>query len=221
MNDSGWTQQFRGLAQLSPQLRRKLESAARIRTIKPGERLFAPQQKPAGMLFLIEGTVRVSQRSDSGREIVLYRVTGGESCVMTTACLFTQQNYYAEGIAETAVRAAEVPQQTFNDLIANSPEFRDFVLAAYSHRIVDLFRVIDDVVFGRMDLRIAERLVKIADDDGVVQATHHDIATELGTAREVVSRQLHEFQKRGWLEQGRGRVRLLQPDALARFAASG
>lgn len=83
------------------------------------------------------------------------------------------------------------------------------------------FRVIDDVVFGRMDLRIAERLVKIADDDGVVQATHHDIATELGTAREVVSRQLHEFQKRGWLEQGRGRVRLLQPDALARFAASG
>ena len=140
---------------------------------------------------------------------------------MTTACLFTQQNYYAEGIAETAVRAAEVPQQTFNDLIADSPEFRDFVLAAYSHRIVDLFRVIDDVVFGRMDLRIAERLVKIADDDGVVQATHHDIATELGTAREVVSRQLHEFQKRGWLEQGRGRVRLLQPDALARFAASG
>lgn len=221
MNNSGWTQQFRGLARLSPQLRRKLESAARIRTIKPGERLFAPQQKPAGMLFLIEGTVRVSQRSDSGREIVLYRVTGGESCVMTTACLFTQQNYYAEGIAETAVRAAEVPQQTFNDLIANSPEFRDFVLAAYSHRIVDLFRVIDDVVFGRMDLRIAERLVKIADDDGVVQATHHDIATELGTAREVVSRQLHEFQKRGWLEQGRGRVRLLQPDALARFAASG
>lgn len=221
MNNSGWTQQFRGLAQLSPQLRRKLESAARIRTIKPGERLFAPQQKPAGMLFLIEGTVRVSQRSDSGREIVLYRVTGGESCVMTTACLFTQQNYYAEGIAETAVRAAEVPQQTFNDLIADSPEFRDFVLAAYSHRIVDLFRVIDDVVFGRMDLRIAERLVKIADDDGVVQATHHDIATELGTAREVVSRQLHEFQKRGWLEQGRGRVRLLQPDALARFAASG
>ncbi|RMD94592.1 MAG: Crp/Fnr family transcriptional regulator [Alphaproteobacteria bacterium] len=219
--DAGWTERFPGLARLSPQIRRKLETAARIRRFRPGERVFGPGHRPPGMLFLLEGTVRVVQRSESGREIVLYRVTAGESCVMTNACLFTQHNYFAEGLAETEVVAAEVPRMTFEELLADSPEFRDFVLSAYAHRIVDLFRVIDDVVFGRMDLRIAERLVQLADEDGVARLTHQDLATELGTAREVVSRQLTEFQRRGWIEQGRGRVRLLDPDALASYAASG
>lgn len=218
---SGWTESFAGLTRLSMPLKRKLEGAARMRSIHAGERLFGHGQTPAGMLFLLEGTVRVVQQSENGREILLYRVTAGESCVMTTACLFTQHNYYAEGIAETDVRAAEVPRQTFEEIVADSREFREFVFSAYSHRIVDLFRVIDDVVFGRMDLRIAERLVQLADEKGEAKVTHQKLATELGTAREVVSRQLGEFQNRGWLEQKRGRVRLLDENALAGFAASG
>lgn len=215
-----WTERFHGLARLSDRVRAKLERAARIRRFKAGSRIFGPGQKPAGMLFLIEGTVRVHQEADNGRDIVLYRVTAGESCVMTTACLFTEHNYFAEGLAETDVVAAEVPRSTFDDLVTDSSEFREFVFSAYSNRIVDLFRLIDDVVFGRMDLRIAERLVQLAGESGEARLTHQDLATELGTAREVVSRQLNEFQKRGWIEQGRGRVKLLDPDALARFAAS-
>lgn len=219
--ETGWTERFPGLARLSPPLRRKLENAARIRRFRAGERVFGPGHTPAGLLFLLEGTVRVAQQSDTGREIVLYRVTAGESCVMTSACLFTEQNYFAEGLAETDVVAAEVPRMTFEELLADSAEFRDFVFSAYAHRIVDLFRVIDDVVFGRMDLRIAERLVQLAGEDGVARLTHQELATELGTAREVISRQLNEFQRRGWIEQGRGRVKLLEPDALAAYAASG
>lgn len=220
MNTSGWPERFVGLSRLSPPLKLKLETAARIRRIAAGTRIFGPGEAPAGMLFLIEGTVRVHQQSENGRDIVLYRVTGGESCVMTTACLFTHHSYMAEGIAETDVIAAEVPRRTFEDLVSDSPEFRDFVLAAYSHRIVDLFQVIDNVVFGRVDQRIAERLIQLADENGVASMTHQDMADELGTAREVVSRLLNEFRKRGWIEPRRGQVKLLDPEALARFAAA-
>ncbi|MEE4330200.1 MAG: Crp/Fnr family transcriptional regulator [Wenzhouxiangella sp.] len=216
-----WTQRFIGFSRLSETVRTTLEQTSRIRRFRAGRRVFGPGESPPGMLFLIEGTVRVHQQGDNGRDIVLYRVSGGESCVMTTACHFTHLNYYAEGIAETDVVAAEVPRQVFDDLVKDSPEFRDFVLTAYSHRIVDLFRLIDDVVFGRMDLRIAARLLQLADGDGEVRVTHQALADELGTAREVVSRQISEFQKRGWIEQGRGRVRLLDTPALERFAAAG
>lgn len=221
MQPDHWTLQFRGLAGLTDELRGKLEAAARIRRIKAGGQIFGAGQVPSGMLFLMSGTVRVHQRGDNGRDIMLYRVTGGESCVMTTAFLFTQHTYFAEGIADTEVVAAEVPRSTFDDLVSQSPEFREFVFQAYSYRIVDLFHVIDDVVFGRMDLRIAERLVQLSGADDEVKVTHHQLAAELGTAREVVSRQLREFQQRGWIEQGRGHVRLIEADALARFAASG
>lgn len=220
MTEAGWTENFAGLARLSVPVRQKLERTARIRKIAAEQRVFGPGHAPTGMLFLLSGTVRVHQQSENGRDIVLYRVTGGESCVMTTACLFTQQNYYAEGVAETDVVAVEVPRQVFDELIADSEEFRNFVFAAYSNRIVELFRVIDDVVFGRMDVRIAERLVQLSGADGMARVTHQNLASELGTAREVVSRQLTEFQRRGWIEQGRGWVRLLDPDALAGFAAA-
>ena len=219
--EGGWTQRFIGFAKLSEGTRQILERSSRIRRFKDGRRVFGPGESPPGMLFLIKGTVRVHQQGENGRDIVLYRVTGGESCVMTTACHFTQLNYYAEGIAETDVIAAEVPREVFDALVKDSPEFRDFVLSAYSHRIVDLFRLIDDVVFGRMDLRIANRLLQLADESGQVKLTHQTLADELGTAREVVSRQISEFQKRGWIEQGRGRVQLLDIPALERFAAAG
>lgn len=221
VTEARWTQRFIGFSKLSEQVRQTLEQASRIRRFKAGRRVFGPGESPPGMLFLIEGTVRVHQQGENGRDIVLYRVSGGESCVMTTACHFTQLNYYAEGIAETDVVAAEVPRDVFDDLVKDSPEFRDFVLSAYSHRIVDLFRLIDDVVFGRMDLRIADRLLQLADESGQIRLTHQTLADELGTAREVVSRQISEFQKRGWIEQGRGRVQVLDAKALKRFAAAG
>lgn len=216
--DTHWTHRFIGFSRLSDEVRQRLEQAARMRRFKAGRRVFGSGESPPGMLFLIEGTIRVHQQGDTGRDIVLYRVSGGESCVMTAACHFTYLHSYAEGLAETDVLAAEVPRAIFDDLVKQSPEFRDFVLSAYSQRLIDLFQVIDDVVFGRVDLRIAESLLRLADDACDVRVTHQSLADELGTAREVVSRQIGEFQKRGWVEQGRARVHLLDAAALQRFA---
>ncbi|MFV0246138.1 MAG: Crp/Fnr family transcriptional regulator [Qingshengfaniella sp.] len=217
-----WIDRFQGLRRLPPDIRADLTRGSQIVSVPAGTQVFAPGQSADNLLLLLEGTVRVQQKSDTGREIFLYRVHAGESCVLTTACMLSYEDYAADGIAETAVTAVAIPRATFDDLVGRSPVFREFVFAAYSRRITDLFALIDDIVFQRMDVRLAARLLELADDAGIVRATHAVLGTELGTAREVVSRTLSEFQRRGWIEQSRGEVRLTGRAGLDRLVrASG
>ncbi|MEM1314454.1 MAG: Crp/Fnr family transcriptional regulator [Pseudomonadota bacterium] len=215
-----WIDRFRGLSSLAPEIRDVLVSRSRIVDVPAGSVIFGPGVSPDNLLLLLSGTVRVHQTSEGGREIVLYRVEAGQSCVLTTACLLAHEDYSAEGVAETDVEAVAIPRSVFDDLVARSPAFREFVFTAYARRITDLFRVIDEVAFGRVDMRLAQRLSTMADDEGEVRTTHQQLATELGTAREVVSRQLQEFQRRGWIRQSRGLVAIEDPAALAGLAAA-
>jgi CRP/FNR family transcriptional regulator, anaerobic regulatory protein len=213
-----WLDRFPGLASLPAPVRDVLVRHSTTATVPAGTVIFGPGKAAENLLLLIEGSVRVQQTSEGGREVVLYRIGAGESCVLTTACLLGYEGYAAEGTAETDIRAVMVPRAAFEDLVARSPDFRRFVFATFSRRITDLFRVIEEIAFRRIDLRLAARLVALAAPDGTVVATHLSLATELGTAREVVSRQLQEFQRRGWVELARGTVRLLDPEALRRLA---
>jgi CRP/FNR family transcriptional regulator len=92
------------------------------------------------------------------------------------------------------------------------------VFTAYARRITDLFLVIEEVAFKRVDLRLAQKLLELGSASGRVHLTHHQLATELGTAREVISRQLQEFQRRGWVHVTRGEVALADVGALGDFA---
>jgi CRP/FNR family transcriptional regulator, anaerobic regulatory protein len=213
-----WTGAFPGLPGLSPDMLELIVSRSTVATAPAGARVFGAGDAPENLLLLLEGTVRVQQTGASGREVVLYRVGAGESCVLTTACLLGHDAYPAEGIAETDIRAVMLPRSVFEDLVGRSPEFRRFVFAAYARRIADLFRVIEEIAFQRVDVRLAQRLLALAGPDGAVVATHQSLAAELGTAREVISRQLHEFQRRGRVELGRGTIRLLDTEALRRLA---
>ena len=213
-----WTLRFQGLSRLAPDVKSTLLAESRLATVAEGTVIFGPGKAPENLLLLLEGTVRVQQTSESGREVFLYRVQAGESCVLTTACLLAYEDYSAEGIAETEISAVLVPRVTFDDLIARSPEFRRFVFTAYSRRISDLFHVIEEVAFRRVDVRLAQKLLQLAGSDGTLQATHQTLAVELGSVREVISRQLQEFQRRGWVEPGRGVVRIVAPAGLRRLA---
>ena len=213
-----WTAGFPGLASLGPEVRAGLVAHSRLASLPAGTVIFGPGKAPENLLLLVEGSVRVQQTAEGGREVVLYRVGAGESCVLTTACLLGYEGYPAEGIAETEVRAVMVPRGAFEDLIVRSAAFRRFVFAAYARRITDLIRVIDDIAFRRIDVRLSQRLLDLAEADGTLRVTHQELALELGTAREVVSRQLHEFQRRGWVALGRAQIRLVEPSALRRLA---
>jgi CRP/FNR family transcriptional regulator len=213
-----WTDHFPGLAALEPEVRATLVDSAKVVRVPQGTTIFGPGRPAENLLLVMDGQVKVRQISENGREIVLYRVHGGESCVMTTASLMAFEDYAAEGIAETDVEAVAIPRQAFDDAIAKSPTFRRFVFQAYSRRITDLFLTIEEVAFGKMDVRLAQKLVDLAGGGTRVATTHGALAGELGTAREVISRQMAEFQRRGWVAQSRGTVELLKPDELRSFA---
>jgi CRP/FNR family transcriptional regulator len=148
---------------------------------------------------------------------VLYRIDAGDSCVLTTACMLAEEAYNAEGVAETDVILIKLPKQDFDKLVAEEEAFRKFVFAAYSRRLVDLLRVVDDVAFGRIDVRLAERLLILAGNQKEIQTTHQLLAGELGTAREVISRVLHDFQRRAMILQSRGRITLQDKAALKKL----
>lgn len=218
MNAIDWTGRLAGLVNLDPAVRADLVRRSRLVKVPAGTTIFAAGQEAANLLFVLSGTVRVSQTSESGREVVLYRVEAGESCIMTAACLMGGAPYLAEGVAETEIEAVAIPRAVFDDLAARSGAFRTFVFAAYAHRMLDLFHIVDEVAFGRVDIRLAQRLVTLARGESELRITHQQLAAELGTAREVISRQLQDFQRRGWITQTRGVISLDDPAALGGLA---
>lgn len=209
MSHSDWIMQFPGLSRLPDDIRKYLTAQSRVIDIPADTVIFGPGKPPEQLLLLLSGTVRVQKTSEAGREIVLYRVHAGESCVLTTACLMAYEDYSAEGIAETGLRAVAIPREVFDRMVADSPEFRQFVFMAYSKRMTDLFAVVEEIAFRRLDIRLAQKLIELSSDQDSIQTTHQKLAVELGTAREVVSRQLSEFQRRGWIEQARGIIHIL------------
>ncbi len=215
-----WTERFSGTRGLPRAVRDRLLNEATTLRFDQGARVFSPDKRPDNLLFLVQGRLRVSQTNEAGREIVLYRVEAGESCVLTTACILAEEAYSAEGIAETPLVAVALPREAFDRLAAEEPAFRRFVFAAYSRRLLDLIHVVDEVAFGRIDVRLAARLLALGEGLVEIAATHEDLARELGTAREVISRTLQDFQKRGLVGQTRGRVRLLDKAGLRKIAES-
>ena len=213
-----WTDHFPDLKKLPAASLDMIERAGRVVALPAGAVVFGPGQPPQNYLLLIKGTVRVHQLSEGGREIVLYRVVAGESCAMTTACLIGDDNYQAEGVAETAIEAVVLPRDAFDEAISKSPEFRRFVFAALSSRMTHLFKLIEEVAFSRIDIRLAQRLLELAGHGDRVPMTHQQLASELGTAREVISRQLTEFQRRGWVATARGELTLVDMAALRKLA---
>jgi CRP/FNR family transcriptional regulator len=180
--------------------------------------VFRRGQACESYLVVVTGAVRVSALSPSGREVVLYRVTDGQSCVITTACLISGDVYPAEGVTEYETTALAVPHKVFARALACSAAFRSFVFLSQGKRLSDLIQRIEDIAFGRVDARLARLLLERGEGHGgAVRATHQQLATELGTAREVISRQLKAFEKEGCVRAQRGSVEVLQPDVLARI----
>jgi len=222
MTGSGtWLSDFAGLEELDGWAARRIEAAAHPVALPAGASVFAGGAPCTAYLMLTSGRVRVQQLGENGREIVLYRVTAGETCILTTACLLGGDPYPAEGITETPVRARIVGRADFDTLVARSAAFRAFVFAGYGRRVAQLMRVIDDVAFRRIDGRLARLLVERSGKHGVVSMTHQGLAMELGSAREVVSRQLKSFERARWIRLARGRIEVLNPGALRNVPGHG
>jgi CRP/FNR family transcriptional regulator len=169
-------------------------------------------------MILLDGEVRVQLTSESGREVTLYRIGPGGSCILTTSCLLSNEHYPAEAIAESDIEALAIPVSSFQLALEESQWFRRFVFDGFSSRLTSVIQKIEQIAFTAIDVRLAGVLLEL-DRKGVEKITHQDIAVELGTAREVVSRHLKRFESEGWVRLGRGQVSLvdrLQIEALSR-----
>ncbi len=208
------------LAGLEPAARRKLERHARIMELPAGTTLFRPGDLCENYMVVLKGSARVTLTSESGREILLYRVEPGQSCVLTTAALMAGDDYEAEGETETETLALVIPQPVFRELLAESEAFRRFVFSSFAVRLRDLIGLVGEVAFARLDRRLAAFLCRRADDRGTIHLTHQEIAAEVGSTREAVSRLLKSFERAGYVRLSRGSVTLLDRRALARLAES-
>lgn len=189
-------------------------------TIAANSTIFRQGDSCRHYLLIKSGRVKVFTRAENGREILLYRVGQGESCTLTTSCLLADNKYPAEGVTEIDTQAWLISKQDFNQQLHHNADFRQLVFDSYGQRLRDVISLVEQVSFGRIDIRLAKLLVQRANRQQTLVITHQQIATELGTAREVISRQLKDFEHHAWLTLQRGTITLTSLDALCQLAQS-
>ncbi len=189
-------------------LRERIRREARIIQLPAGQKVFRPGDACQGLPLVIEGSVRVQVTSDSGHEIVLYRIGSASVCTLSIGCLLAGRGYRAEAVADKATTVMLLSHGLFDDLMGASSAFRRQIMASYGERLETLMLLVEEVAFRRMDDRLADWLRERV-GQSPLQITHQTLAVELGTAREVVSRLLKEFERRGWVRLSRGKIDII------------
>jgi CRP/FNR family transcriptional regulator len=195
-----------------------LVDAMRLITVQPGMSLYQHGQVCENYLLILSGSVRVQKLSEKGQVITLYHLVAGRACELTTTCLLGGKNYPAEAIAETEVHAILIPKADFQQALAQLPDFRNFVFSSIDKGMNDLIGLLEDVSFGRMDSRLARRLLQLADATHPIAVTHQALAEELGTAREVISRLLKGFERQNLVSLRRGHIEIVERQHLRDLA---
>lgn len=191
--------------------------AAPVVKVPAGAQVFAETQPCQGFPLLLEGSIKVVKQAANGRELLLYRVPPGGSCIISSSCLLGRTDYNARGIAETPLTLCLLPVSLFAQLLVEQAPFRDFVFHLFAERIGELMALVEEVAFARLDQRLARLL--LSRGETVLTVTHQQLADELGSVREIVSRLLKGFAAQGLVLLGREQVTLLDPPALRRVAA--
>ncbi len=196
-------------------LRQSLFDKASIATLEKGQHVCHEGSDCTHLAIMLSGTVRVYKLGENGKEITLYRVALGESCILTASCILSHVPFPAFAICDTDVEAALIPASDVRRWLSESTVWQDYIFGLVATRLSNIIQVVEDVVFRRMDKRIADHLYNRMSYSGkTLLVTHQEIASELGTSREVVSRILKEFEQDAIIKVSRGTIDLLIPEKL-------
>ena len=213
--------QFARLAQSLPILQqadvglvREFQQAAVFAHIPAGQDVFIEGDRVDGIALLLSGVVRVYKVSETGREITLYRFGLGQSCILSANAILSQNSFPAIATVEQDAEAVIIPSATFRDWVKRYDLWREFVFDLLSQRLSTLMAVVDEVAFHRMDARLASFLRTRSRVQNPIRITHAEIASELGTSREVISRLLEDLSTRGLLRSARGEIEILDETGL-------
>lgn len=203
------------MAKLPSPLLQRIRDTLQTVSLPSGTTVFDERQPCQGFPFVLGGAIRVAKVSASGRELPLYRVQAGENCIITSSCLLGHADYNARGVSEGETTLALLPRALFDEMLAE-PAFRDFVFALFSERMAELMQLVEEVAFRKLDQRLAALLLG---KGRMLRTTHQQLADELGSVREMVSRLLKGFADQGLVRLGREQVEVLDPAGLRRIAS--
>lgn len=166
--------------------------------------------------FLLKGTIKVFKVGVSGREITLYRINEGGSCILTASCILSSSTFPALAITEADSEILSIPANLFKEYVNNYSVWQEYVFNLISERLADVIAVVEEIAFKQVDIRIAEKLSQfISKGINPIDITHQELASDIGTSREVVSRILKDFEAKGVCEISRGRIKILDQLKLA------
>ena len=208
---------YPALRSLSAEQLAALGQRMSVRELPAGAQLFTERQDCMGFPLILAGTIKVVKSTAAGREMLLYRVEPGGSCIISSSCLLGHTPYSARGIAETPLTLLLLPIAVFERLLADSASFRDFVFHLFAERIAELMQLVEEVAFHRLDQRLAKLLLARGE---TIHATHQTLAEELGSVREIVSRLLKGFAVQGLVRLGREQIAVIDRPGLQQLADS-
>jgi CRP/FNR family transcriptional regulator len=202
----------------SAEMRSAVESAGNALVLPPGAIVFRDGDRCDQFALVGRGGLRVFKTAPTGREVSLYHVQPGEICLMNSLSVFLGTPVRATARVEASLEALVFPRAVFLEWLRTNDAVRSFILGAMAERLFDVMTLVEEIAFGKMDVRLAHLLSRRFANNGLplreIATTHEEVAAELGTVREVVSRLLKEFERLGALETGRGRILLRDEDVL-------
>jgi CRP/FNR family transcriptional regulator len=202
------------LARADSQLAHEFQQAASLAHIPAGRDIFVEGDRVDAIALMLSGVVRVYKIGETGREITLYRFGLGESCILTANAILSDKSFPAIASVEQDAEAVMIPTETFRAWVRRYDIWREFVFDLLSQRLSSMMEIVDEVAFQRMDVRVAVWLLNQAKVQNPMRITHQQIAAELGSSREVISRLLEDFASTGLIHAGRGTVEILDFEGL-------
>lgn len=196
------------------QLVREFQVGAFFAHIPAGKDVFIEGDLPDAIALLISGVVRVYKIGETGREITLYRFGSGESCILTANAILSHRSFPAIATVEKDAEAVMIPDDAFRDWVKRYDLWREFIFEMLSSRLSMVMAVVEEVAFKRMDRRVASFLLTKSILQHPIRVTHQEIAAELGSSREVISRILEDFSQEGLVKSGRGVISVLNTEDL-------
>jgi len=197
-----------------PKLSREFMQAGLFTRIPAGRDVFVEGDRIDAIALLISGVVRVYKIGETGREITLYRFGLGESCILTANAILSQQSFPAIATVEQDAEAVMIPANIFRDWVRRYDVWRGFVFDLLSQRLSSVMAIVDEVAFRRMDTRVAALLLERSRLQNPIRITHQEIAAELGSSREVISRLLEDFTSQNLIRLRRGTIEILDYQSL-------
>lgn len=180
----------------------------RLQTLPEKSIIYGEGDNCSAIALVISGEIRVYKSNDAGRELTLYEIGPGDTCILNASCILAGIGYPANAITAAKTEVLLLPAGVFRQLLDTHSELQLYVYTMLSQRLTAIMALIEEIVFNRLDRRLFDYLVERSDNN-IVAKTHQNIANDLGTSREVVSRLLKDFALKGIVRGERNVIEIL------------